>query len=207
MQKNDETPPPVPVEISEQDVVDAMKAIQGYLDITPGDFKEIYQVAYSLAIKRLLTSRKAADLMTRAVLLISQEMALVKAAALLAEKQISGAPVIDAAGKIVGVVSEKDFLKEMGFGATPSFMQIATHCLNNKSCMIGNLRNRTVGDIMTKPAITGVAEMTIGEISALFVDRQINRLPIIDGGGRPIGIVTRTDLAHSYSVLGEGTKL
>ena len=104
----------VPVEISEEDVVEAMKAIQGYLDITPGDFKEVYQVAYSSAIKRLLTSRKAADLMTKAVQLVSQEMDLVKAAALLAEKQISGAPVVDNEGKIVGVVSEKDFLKEMG---------------------------------------------------------------------------------------------
>jgi CBS-domain-containing membrane protein len=197
----------VPVEISEQDVVEAMKAIEGYLDITPGDFKEVYQVAYSLAVKRLLTSRKAADLMTKAVQLLNQEMDLVKAAALLAEKQISGAPVVGNEGKIVGVVSEKDFLQEMGFGATPSFMQIATHCLNNKGCMIGNLRNRTVGDIMTRPAITGVPEMTIGDISALFVDRQINRLPIINTDGRPVGIVTRTDLAHSYSVFKEESKL
>jgi CBS domain-containing membrane protein len=196
----------VPVEISEQDVIEAMKAIPGYLDITPGDFKEVYQAAYDLAVKRLLTSLKAGDLMTKPVQLVGQDMDLVKAAAVLAEKQISGAPVVDQKGKIVGVVSEKDFLKEMGFGATPSFMQIATHCLNNKGCMIGNLRNRTVGHIMTKPPITGIPEMTIGEISALFLDRQINRLPIVDVDGQPVGIVTRTDLAHSYSVFGEGLK-
>ena len=197
---------PIPVEISEQDVIEAMRAIPGYLDITPGDFKEVYEAAYNLAVKRLLTSLKAADLMTRPVQLVSQEMDLVKAAALLAEKQISGAPVVDHQGKIVGVVSEKDFLKEMGFGATPSFMQIATHCLNNKGCMIGNLRNRTIGDIMTRPPITGSPEMTIGQISALFVERQINRLPIVGVDGGPVGIVTRTDLAHSYSVFGEGLK-
>jgi len=166
----------------------------------------VYEAAYNLAVKRLLTSLKAADLMTRPVQLVSQEMDLVKAAALLAEKQISGAPVVDHQGKIVGVVSEKDFLKEMGFGATPSFMQIATHCLNNKGCMIGNLRNRTIGDIMTRPPITGSPEMTIGEISALFVDRQINRLPIVNADGRPAGIVTRTDLAHSFSIIEEGLK-
>jgi CBS domain-containing membrane protein len=196
----------VPVEISEQDVIEAMKAIPGYLDITPGDFKEVYQAAYALAVKRLLTSLKAADLMTKPVQLVGQEMDLVQAAALLAEKQISGAPVVNNEGKIVGVVSEKDFLREMGFGATPSFMQIATHCLNNKGCMIGNLRNRTIGDIMTRLPITGSPEMTIGQISALFVERQINRLPIVGVDGRPVGIVTRTDLAHSYSVFGEGLK-
>ena len=194
------------VEILEQDVIEAMKAIQGYIDITPGDFKEVYQVAYDLAIKRMLTALKASDLMTQPVQMVNQEMALVEAAAFLAKKEISGAPVVNQEGKIVGVVSEKDFLKEMGFGATPSFMQIATHCLNNKSCMIGNLRNRTVGDIMTRPPVTGAPEMTIGEISNLFVVRKINRLPIISADGRPIGIVTRTDLAHSYSVFGEGAK-
>jgi len=193
---------PIPVEISEQDVIEAMKAIQGYLDITPGDFKEVYQVAYTLAVKRLLNTLKAADLMTKPVQTIDQEMELVKAAAMLAEKNISGAPVVDHHGKIVGVVSEKDFLKEMGFGKTPSFMQIANHCLNDKSCMIGKLRRRTVADIMTKPAITAGPAMTIGEISDLFADRKINRLPITSKDGHPIGIVTRTDLAHSYSIFG-----
>jgi len=154
----------------------------------------------------LLTAVKASDLMTRPVQLVNQEMPLVKAAALLAEKRISGAPVVDQEGKIVGIVSEKDFLKEMGFGVTPSFMQIATHCLNDKSCMIGRLHNRTVGDIMTRPPVTGVPEMTIGEISNLFVARKINRLPILSADGRPVGIVTRTDLAHSFSVFGEGAR-
>lgn len=199
-------PQTLPVEISEEDVIEAMKSIQGYIDITPGDFKEVYQVAYALAINRLLTAVKASDLMTRPVQLVNQDMALVKAAALLAEKRISGAPVVDQDGKIVGIVSEKDFLKEMGFSATPSFMQIATHCLNDKSCMIRRLHNRTVGDIMTRPPVTGVPEMTIGEISNLFVARKINRLPILSADGRPVGIVTRTDLAHSYSVFGEGAR-
>lgn len=77
---------PLPVDISEQDVVEAMTSIQGYIDITPGDFKEIYRAAYSLAIKRLLSSLQASDLMTGEVHLVNQEMSLVAAAALLAEK-------------------------------------------------------------------------------------------------------------------------
>ena len=97
---------PLSVEISEQDVVEAMTSIQGYIDITPGDFREIYRAAYSLAIKRLLTSLKASDLMTAEVYLVNRQMSLVAAAALLAEKRISGAPVVDGAGTIVGVVSE-----------------------------------------------------------------------------------------------------
>lgn len=195
-----------PLDISETDVVEAMKSITGYIDITPGDFKEIYQTAYALAIKRLVSTLKAAHIMTSPLFVLEQDMPLVQAAALLAEKQISGAPVADGEGKLVGVVSEKDFLKEMGFGATPSFMQIASHCLSNKSCMICRLHNKTIGDIMTKPPITGNPEMSIGAISALFAKRRINRLPIVEADGRPVGIVTRTDLAHSLNVLAERSK-
>ncbi len=197
----------IPVDISEHEVIEAMKRIKGYIDITPGDFKEVYKSAYTLALKRLLDSLTAGKIMTRTVIFVEQEMALVEAADLLAEKQISGSPVVNGDGKIVGVVSEKDFLKEMGFGVTPSFMQLATHCLNSKSCMIRRLHNRTVGDIMTKPPITAGSEMTIGEISVLFARHQINRLPIVDDDGQPIGIVTRTDLAHSLDTLGERSKI
>ena len=50
---------------------------------------------------------------------------------------------------------------------------------------------------MTAPAITAGPQITIDAISALFVEKQINRLPIVDADHRPIGIVTRTDLVHA----------
>lgn len=187
-----------PPDISEKDIIEAMKSLQGYVDITPGDFKRIYQIAYTMVINRLLNTVTAAKLMTKAVLLVEDTMSLILAAKILAEKQISGAPVVDHEKKIVGIVSEKDFLKEMGFGSNPSFMQIATHCLQDKSCMIGNLRGRTVADIMTKPPIVGSPEMTVSDISSIFTQQNINRLPIIGKDGLIIGIVTRTDLARAY---------
>lgn len=195
-----------PLAISDEDVIDAMKTIPGYIDITPGDFKEVYQAAYALAIKRLFNTLTAEAIMTKSVLLIDERVTLVQAAALLAGSQVSGAPVVGGDGKIVGVVSEKDFLREMGVGEKPSFMRIATHCLNNQSCMIGRLHNKIVADIMTRPPITGTQNMTVGAISTLFAERQINRLPIIDTQQRPVGIVTRTDLANSFHTCGRRPK-
>ena len=205
--KDDFTGECPPLDISEEDVLDAMRQIRGYLDITPGDFREVYRVAYALALERLYESVTAESIMTRQVVTIPQDMELVHAAGLLAEKQISGAPVTAPDGAVAGVVSEKDFLKEMGFIKTPSFMQIATHCLGEKSCMIGRLHNKTVGDIMTQPPITGFPAMRIIDISSLFAKRKINRLPIIDEKMRPVGIVTRTDLAHSFRAFGEGGRV
>ena len=191
-----------PVDISDVDVMKAMKAMQGYIDITPADFKEVYRVAYGLAQDRMMHSLKAADVMTSPVHVIGADMDLIATATLLAEKGISGAPVVDRIGRIIGVISEKDFLRKMGAGQSDSFMQVIAHCLKNKGCVATPMVNRTTGDIMATPAVTATADITIGDISALLIEKNINRLPIVANDGKPVGIVTRSDLVSSFCMLG-----
>jgi CBS domain-containing membrane protein len=191
-----------PVEISEQDVLDAMKSMHGYIDITPADFRQVYQLAYELAKERMLKALKASDVMIAPVHVVHPAMDLIQTATLLAEKGISGAPVVDEGGQVVGVISEKDFLAEMGAGSGRSFMQVVAHCLKNKGCVAMPLRNRTAREIMTSPAVTAPPDISVGEIAALFMEKKINRLPIVTPDGRPAGIVTRSDLVNSYCMLG-----
>ena len=56
-----------PVDISDADVMEAMKAMQGYIDITPADFREVYRIAYVFAQDRMMHALKAADVMTAPV--------------------------------------------------------------------------------------------------------------------------------------------
>ncbi len=56
-----------PVDISDEDIMKAMKSMQGYIDITPADFREVYRIAYALAKDRLMQALKAADIMTTPV--------------------------------------------------------------------------------------------------------------------------------------------
>jgi CBS domain-containing protein len=190
------------VDISDQDVIHAMKSMQGYIDITPADFKEIYRVAFTMAKERVMASVKAGDIMSRPVACIASGMDLMAAAALLADKGVSGAPVVDRDGRVVGVVSEKDFLRKMGAGRTMSFMQVIANCLKDKGCVAAPMLRQTIGDIMTAPAVTSPADITMAGISALLKEKNINRLPIVDGDERPIGIVTRSDLVNAFCLLG-----
>ncbi len=191
-----------PVDISDADVMQAMQAMQGYIDITPADFREVYRVAYGLAQDRMMHALKAADVMAAPVHVIGADQDLIATATLLAEKGVSGAPVVDRDGKVIGVISEKDFLRKMGAGQSGSFMQVVAHCLKNKGCVATSMVNRTAGDIMTAPAITATVDISIGDISALLMGKNINRLPIIGGEGTPVGIVTRSDLVSSFCMLG-----
>jgi len=106
------------IDISELDVIAAMKDIQGYLDISPGDFREVFQVAYSHALQRIKDSIKARDIMTQPVHCVGLDMDLMQAATLLADKGFSGAPVLDASGGVARGAFGKGFPRQNGLGST-----------------------------------------------------------------------------------------
>lgn len=181
-------------DLTEEDVLDAMGGMQGYVDITPGTFREIYALAYDLALKRVKSLGKAEDIMIAPVHCLNVGMSASQAAARMAGLGISGAPVLDGEGRIVGVVSEKDYLRKMGLPGTATFMTVVSTCLGNPGCMVADMRNLLLDDIMSAPALTASPQTSVAELSEMLARHSINRLPICDHEGRPVGIVTRTDL-------------
>jgi CBS domain-containing membrane protein len=187
-----------PVEISDEDVADAMRSMQGYIDITVNDFREVYRMAYALAVDRIKNALKAEEIMTRPVIVIPAHATLMQAARILADNAISGAPVVDSMDKVVGVVSEKDFITRMGSNDACCFMEVIARCLEDKGCLAAPMRKWTAADIMSAPAVTATQEVSVSAISALLMEKKMNRLPIVDLHGRAVGIVTRSDLVQSY---------
>lgn len=190
-----------PVELNDEDVLEAMRSTHGYLDITPEDFKAVYRAAYAHAVDRILNALKASDVMTTAIHVVHLGTNLIETAQILADKGISGAPVVDRRGTIAGVISEKDFLRALGAGRRDSFMEVVAHCLKNRGCVATPIRNNVVDNIMSAPAITASADISVAGISALFMKEGINRLPIVDANNKPIGIVARSDLVRSYCLF------
>lgn len=195
------SPEDCPADISEKDVIEAMREIPGYLDITPADFRAVYLAAYRQAVRRIGRSVRAAAIMTRPVVSLRPEMPLAEASRLLAQHRISGAPVADAAERVVGVLSEKDFLALLGVGPGGSFMQVVALCLGGRGCPTAGGRKRTVAEAMSAPAVTVGEAATLSEMAALMAAKGINRLPVVDGAGRLVGIVTRSALVGATCAL------
>lgn len=181
-------------DLTEEDVLEAMRSMQGYVDITPGTFREIYALAYGMALRRVRAMGRAEDIMTSPVHCLHTGMTASEAAHRMAAHGISGAPVLDGEGRVCGVVSEKDYLCRMGLPGTATFMSVVSTCLNTPGCMAADLRTLLVDDIMSAPPVVAARETPLADISEVFAKHSINRLPICDGDGRPVGIVTRTDL-------------
>jgi CBS domain-containing membrane protein len=183
-------------DVTDDDIYEAMKDIPGYLDITPGDLKEIYRHAYQHALKRLTTSIRAKDVMTRNVISVAPETPLSEVARVMAEHGKSGVPVVEQ-GRVAGVIAEKDFLTRMGSRGIKTFMALLAEFLDRKECSTEPLQSRTARDIMSIPAITVVEDATLAEIAGIFTAKHINRVPVVDGKGTMIGIVSRDDLVRA----------
>lgn len=190
-----------PMNISDEDIFEAMKEIRGYLDITPGDFKEIYGFAFRHAYKRLTQSVRAKDVMTRDVISVGKDTPLKEVADRMQRHDISGLPVVEKDQKLVGMISEKDFLFQLGDQKTRSFMGAVAQCLQRTGCIALSIREQTAKDIMTSPAVSVDEGASISDISALMSEKKIRRVPVTDAGGILKGIVTSVDLVLSFCSL------
>jgi CBS domain-containing protein len=195
-------PGAVAPEIGDEDIYRAMQEIPGYLDITPGDFKELYQLARRHTRDRLLRGVTAKDIMSRDPARVGPDTPLQEVAELMARRQVSGVPVVDDDLRVVGVISEKDFLRSMGNREITSFMGLVAACLGEKRCQAPAVRGKTAGDLMTSPPVTVTAETPILDIIKLFKEKAVNRAPVVDAEGRLAGIVSRGDLLE-LARLGE----
>jgi len=198
---NDLAPSP-PLEISDQDIYEAMKEIPGYLDITPGDFKDLYELVYRHTLQRISESVQADDIMTKVVVTVKPETPVQEAANLMAAREVSGVPVVDTNNHVVGILSERDFLSRMGGGGTKTFMDVVAQCLEAKGCAALAIREKQVEDIMTSPAVTVEGSTSLLEIASLLKKKKINRVPVIDQQNYLVGIISRQDIVHSPLVKG-----
>ncbi len=153
-------------------------------------------VAVGKLVSTMLTVH---DVMTEAVTAVHPETSLKDVARALVAGGISGLPVVDAGGKVVGVVSEADLLiKEQGAGAL-SHRRGARMRGESKATKEGLVKvaATTAGEAMTTPAITIEPEASLAAAAAIMVDRGVNRLPVTKDDVL-VGIVSRADLVRAY---------
>jgi len=182
------------VPISEDDIYAAMKELPGYIDITPGDFKELYVHACRHAMDAIARSITAARIMNREVIAFNRTTSLDEVARVMAENNYSGAPVIDDSGTVVGVISEKDFMYCIAGKGARSFLSIILEFIRCRDCVTQTIEGKKAEDIMSSPAITITETTPVVDIINLFSRHTINRVPVVNEAGRLCGIVTRSDL-------------
>jgi CBS domain-containing protein len=135
------------------------------------------------------------EIMTETVIAVRPEASLKEAARLLAEKGISGLPVV-ADGTLLGVLSDGDVLfKERGpLGLSGVLRLLDQYGIDGEL----KLEARTVADAMTLPAVTIEPDRSVSAAAALMLEQRVHRLPVVEDGAL-VGIVTRGDLVRAFA--------
>lgn len=143
---------------------------------------------------------KVRDLMTRDVVTVHPTTAIKDVARLLVERRISGMPVVDDRGRVLGVVSEGDLVvKEQGADSLERrpLARIFGDTAATRA-QLAKVLALTAGDAMTAPAITINANALATEAATTMTGRQVNRLPVVDGD-ELVGVVTRADIVRAFA--------
>ncbi len=141
---------------------------------------------------------RIADVMTRDVVSVTPDTPLKDVAALLVDRGISGLPVCDGDGTVVGVLSEADLLVKQG-GSPERSGGLFTWLVDAAAAPdLAKLRAHSAGDAMTAPAVTVEADSPVSEAARTMVSLGVNRLPVVEDG-RLVGIVTRADLVRLFT--------
>lgn len=149
--------------------------------------------------------KTVADVMTRDPVTAQADTPLSTVIKILAERRISGLPVVDAAGKLIGVVSETDLMwKETGATPPPYVMLLdSVIYLENPAKYDRELHKalgETVKDVMTDHhMITVTPDKPLRDAAQLMHERTVHRLPVVDEAGRVIGILTRGDIIRAMA--------
>jgi CBS-domain-containing membrane protein len=146
--------------------------------------------------KPLLTLT-AADLMSRDVVAVPKQMSLRAAAGMLSQARISGAPVVDEFGRCIGVLSAGDFVQRaLNERPRPALVVPAgpCACADWQVFEAETLPADDVGTYMTADPVTTAPSTGIAELARMMIDAHIHRVIVVDAEGRPIGVISSTDI-------------
>jgi CBS domain-containing protein len=142
----------------------------------------------------------AHDVMIWPVVTVRPEQTVQEIAALFVSKRISGAPVVDDSGKLVGIITQSDLMYRPELGTEkphpPWFYQLAKE--ETLAAEYAKARARTVADVMTHQVVAVSPEATLNEIAAVLESKAINRVPVVEDG-RIVGIVSRANLIQALA--------
>ena len=182
------------LELSDEDILDAMRRIPGYIDITTSDFREVYRLAHTHALERLFDSIRAGALMRIGSRPLRPDMRMDEAARLLVEQGLKSLPVVDGAGAVVGVLTESDFLRRLH---AETFLELLLRLVREPATFGHRCHETPVAEAMTAPAVTVPEDASFRQILAAFRAHPGRSMPVTDSGGRLRGILLRKDFIAS----------
>ncbi|MFV0438500.1 MAG: CBS domain-containing protein [Desulfopila sp.] len=145
--------------------------------------------------------KTAADIMTREVITVSPSTSVKALARVLTEHNISGVPVVDEHGAVIGVVTESDLIYQNKKIHIPTVVSIldAVFYLERPDSVekeIHKIAGSTVADIYNTEITTVALDTTVDELATIMSEQSVHTLPVLDEG-KLVGIIGKKDIIRS----------
>lgn len=145
----------------------------------------------------------ARDIMQAEVVTIGPDATVRELADLLATSKVSGVPVVDAGGTVVGVVTEGDIVLQDAGLHFPHYIQFLDSTIYLESVSKFEERFRRtfgikVADIMSSEVVSIAPDASVYDVASLMADSGVNRVPVLEEG-RLVGIITRGDVVRAIA--------
>lgn len=147
----------------------------------------------------------AKDIMSKEVITVHPETALLDVAKVLAEHNFDGVPVIDNENRLVGIVTEYDLINKTSAVHLPTLQVILRNLPQFKkeeAHFQEEILQLKVGDIMNKEPLTLAPDMPYDDVIKLFREHhRVNPIPVIDKDRKVLGVISRFDVLRPFHVL------
>ena len=143
----------------------------------------------------------AQDVMVSPVVTVGEHATVQEVAKLLIDQRISAVPVVDAAGKLVGIVTESDLMRRAEIGTERHYSWWLSLLADARTLATDYIKSHaaSVKDVMTRGVKTVTPDTPLHEIAELFEKNHIKRVPIVSKSGDLIGIVSRANIIQAIA--------
>lgn len=138
--------------------------------------------------------RTVGDVMTHTVIAVGRQATFKDIAQNMQQWRVSAVPVLEADGRVIGVVSEADLLAEEQYRERGPDLGEPSE----RTDQLLKSRALTAGDLMSSPAVSVHEDAQLAEAARIMARKRVKRLPVVDGEGRLAGIVSRGDLLKVF---------
>lgn len=179
--------------VNHEDVHNALKQMNTYLDVSEEDLNTVYKMAEMHTYRRKMGEITCADIMSRDLVTVEYGTELEEVWAQLRYHKIKAIPIVDRAQRVIGIITQVDFLKRANLKTYETLEEKLRKFIKRTPGMNSD-KPEVAGQIMTSPVYTAKETMHIVELVPLLSERGLHHIPIVDAERRLIGMVTQSDL-------------
>lgn len=145
------------------------------------------------------------DLMVSKVITVSPETKVSEVAQIMHKNRFTGVPVVNKDGRVLGTVSERDFITANSDVYLPTFINMLSGidyvqgASKELPHVVGQIVNATAKDIMNQKIIFAKPNTTLEQLAGMFAVYRVNPIPVVDDNNRLVGIIARSDLIKFYT--------